>query len=171
MDRVSLRTMASGSGRPVRGPFPRDITSQTRTPATPGADGTGGDARTFERRCASGAFEVDAADCLDSSHLNPREPLAWELGGNGPGNFLRKWESDWPSEGPALGRAGQFWTPGLAFAASCASVRLSEAGTILTPLCSASFPNITAGYTRVVSERMVPSASCSKMSSTGQDSA
>jgi hypothetical protein len=40
LDRVSLRTMASGSGRPVRGPHPRDITSQTRTPATPGADGT-----------------------------------------------------------------------------------------------------------------------------------
>jgi hypothetical protein len=29
--------MASGSGRPVRGPHPRDITSQTRTPAGPGA--------------------------------------------------------------------------------------------------------------------------------------
>ena len=36
LDRVSLRTMASGSGRPVRGPHPRDITSQTRTPAGPG---------------------------------------------------------------------------------------------------------------------------------------
>src|SRR6266545_5986501 len=31
---------ASGGGRPSRGPLPRDITSQTRTPATPGADGT-----------------------------------------------------------------------------------------------------------------------------------
>ncbi len=40
MDRVSLRTLASGSGRPVRGPHPRDITAQTRTPATLGADGT-----------------------------------------------------------------------------------------------------------------------------------
>jgi hypothetical protein len=28
-----LRTMASGSGRPVRGPHPRDISSQTQTPA------------------------------------------------------------------------------------------------------------------------------------------
>ena len=37
LDRVSLRTMASGSGRPVRGPHPRDISSQTRTPAGEGA--------------------------------------------------------------------------------------------------------------------------------------
>src|SRR5260370_15920471 len=31
LDRVSLGTMASGSGRPVRGPHQRDITAQTRT--------------------------------------------------------------------------------------------------------------------------------------------
>jgi hypothetical protein len=33
--------MASGSGRPVRGPHPRDISSQTRTPAGRGAAVTG----------------------------------------------------------------------------------------------------------------------------------
>ena len=32
LDRVSLRSMASGGGSPVRGPYSRDIRCQTRTP-------------------------------------------------------------------------------------------------------------------------------------------
>src|SRR6266481_3381401 len=40
LDRVSLRTMASGSGRPVREPHPRDISCQTRTRNAAGADAT-----------------------------------------------------------------------------------------------------------------------------------
>ena len=40
LGRVSLRSMASGSGRPVRGPHPRDMTSQTQTLAAPEADAT-----------------------------------------------------------------------------------------------------------------------------------
>ena len=39
---------ASGGGRPVRGSRSRDVTSQTRTPAAPGADGTA--ARRSSRR-------------------------------------------------------------------------------------------------------------------------
>src|SRR5712691_6246074 len=27
----------------------------------------------------------------------PSDPVAWEFGGNGPGTFLGKWESDWVS--------------------------------------------------------------------------
>ncbi len=37
LDRISLRTMASGSGRPARGPHPRDISCQTRTRNAAGA--------------------------------------------------------------------------------------------------------------------------------------
>jgi hypothetical protein len=39
LDRVSLRSMASGRGRPVHGPHPRDIRCHTPTPAAPGAHG------------------------------------------------------------------------------------------------------------------------------------
>jgi hypothetical protein len=34
----------------------------------------------------------------------PSDLIAWELGGNGSGNLLGKWETDWVSLGSALGR-------------------------------------------------------------------
>ncbi len=40
LDRVSLRSMASGGDRPFLGARQRDIRCQTRKPAAPGADGT-----------------------------------------------------------------------------------------------------------------------------------
>src|SRR5258708_5135793 len=45
LDRVSLRSMASGGDRPFRGPGQRDIRCQTRTLVAPGADGTASPAR------------------------------------------------------------------------------------------------------------------------------
>ena len=46
----------SGGGHPTRGPRSRDITSQTRTPATLGADGTAG--REVPRQLAAEILEV-----------------------------------------------------------------------------------------------------------------
>ena len=40
LDRVSLRTMASGVGRPVRGRRPRDVIYPTQTLAALGANAT-----------------------------------------------------------------------------------------------------------------------------------